>query len=326
MRRRDFIAALGGAAVMPFAARAQQSPIPVIGFLNGGTPGAWAAFVAAFRRGLSETGYVEGQNVAIEFRWAEHQIDRVPGLVADLARRQVAVIFAGGNDAAVLAVKAAISAIPIVFAIGGDPVEYGLVSSLNQPGGNVTGVMIVSSELWPKRLDLLRELVPSASVIGVLVNPNHPSAAASTNGARTAARTIGRRVVVVNASSEHDFDTAFATLSQQGVGALLVANDTLFLGWRERLAALAALHAVPAIYDRRDYAEAGGLISYGATAVDQYRHCGLYVGRILKGAKPADLPVWQPTKFELVINLKTARALGIAVPNSMQLLADEVIE
>ena len=287
---------------------------------------AWAAFVAAFRRGLSETGYVEGQNVAIEFRWAEHQIDRVPGLVADLVRRPVAVIFAGGNDAAVLAVKAAISAIPIVFAIGGDPVEYGLVSSLNQPGGNVTGVMIVSSELWPKRLDLLRELVPSASVIGVLVNPNHPSAAASTNGARTAAGTIGRRVVVVNASSEHDFETAFATLSQQGVGALLVANDTLFLGWRERLAALAALHAVPAIYDRRDYAEAGGLISYGATAVDQYRQCGLYVGRILKGAKPADLPVWQPTKFELVINLKTAKALGIAVPNSMQLLADEVIE
>jgi putative ABC transport system substrate-binding protein len=300
--------------------------MPVIGFLNGGTPSAWAAFVAAFRRGLSETGYVEGQNVVIEFRWAEHQIDRVPGFIADLTHRQVAVIFAGGNDAAVLAVKAAVSAIPIVFAVGGDPVEYGLVSSFNKPGGNVTGATIISSVLWPKRLELLRELVPSANVIGVLVNPNNPSATASINEVQMAARAIGRTVVVLNTSSERDFDTAFATLAQHRVGALLIANDTLFLGRRERIAALAALHGVPAIYDRRDYAEAGGLMSYGATTVGQYYQCGLYVGRILKGAKPADLPVEQPTKFELVINLKAAKALGLEIPPKLLFTADEAIE
>jgi putative tryptophan/tyrosine transport system substrate-binding protein len=325
MNRREFIWLLGGAAAGPLAARAQQPTMPVIGFLNSGTPAGLAHLTDAFRRGLSEAGYVDGRNVAIESRWAEGQYDRLPALAADLVRRQVTVLAATTTPAA-LAAKRATSTIPIVFTIGADPIAIGLVDSLSRPSGNVTGVNNYLSDLGAKRLELLRDLVPNAAVIGVLVNPNFPDAESQSKDVKEAARKLGQQVEVVNANSEVDFDRAFATFVQLQARALLITVDPLFNSRREQLIVLAARHKIPAMYFGREFVAAGGLMSYASDLADGYRQAGIYVGRILNGAKPADLPVIQPTKFELVINLKTAKALGLTVPTIMQMTADEVIE
>ena len=325
--RRNFITTLGGAAVTwPLAARAQQPAMSVIGFLSGRSLASDAHLVAAFRQGLNENGYVVDRNVKIEFRWAEGQFDRLRALAADLVGRQVAAIFAGGLDIDIRAVRTAITTTPIVFATGGDPVELGLVASFNRPGGNATAVTVIAAALLPKRLELLRELVVSSTVVAVLVNPNDANAASSTRDVQVAARTLGLQVRVVHAGTERDFDTAFATLVNAGANALLVTTNALFINQREKLVALAARYAVPAIYDRREFPAVGGLMSYGASIIEQYRQSGVYIGKILRGVKPADLPVLQPTKFELVINLQTARMLGIAVPPTLLSTADEVIE
>ena len=326
MQRREFITLLGSAAAAsPIAASAQQSAMRVIGFLSSGGGHAYTHFLAAFRRGLAETGYVEGQNAAIEFRWAEGKFDRLPDLASDLVQRRVAVIVTTGTTSA-LAAKAATATIPIVFLGADDPVKFGLVASLNRPAGNATGLNVLTSELTGKRLGLLRELVPAATVVAVLINPRSPEAEPQLRDVQTAARAIGQQIHILNASTEGDVDTALASLVQQGDGALLVTNDAFFMDRSEQLVALAARHAVPTIYDRREYTTAGGLISYGTHYVSAYRQLGIYTAKILNGTKPADLPVEQSTRFELVINLKTARALGIMVATTLITISDELIE
>jgi ABC-type uncharacterized transport system substrate-binding protein len=325
MRRRDFIMLLGGATgAWPVAALAQQPAMPVVGFLNSASAGQYALSAAAFRQGLSEVGYVEGRNVAIEYRWAENRYDRLPGLAADLVRRQVAVIAA--NTPAALPAKAATTAIPIVFLTAADPVEAGLVARLNRPGGNLTGFSILNVELGPKRLELLRELVPTLSVVALLINPTHPAAETASKDLQAAARTLGLKFHILHAGTEQDFDKVFATLAQLRAGALLIAADAFFVSRSEQLAALTVRHAMPAISLSREFAVAGGLMSYGSSTTDAYRQIGVYVGRILKGEKPVDLPVQQITKVELIINLKTAKTLGLNVPLPLSGRADELIE
>jgi putative tryptophan/tyrosine transport system substrate-binding protein len=325
VRRREFIAALGGAAAaLPLVARAQQPTMPVIGFLNTRAPGQDVHLLAAFRQGLKEAGYVEGQNVAVEYRFAEGRNERLPGMAADLVRRQVAVIAANGP--AVVAAKAATAAIPIVFSVGLDPVATGLVASLNRPGGNLTGDTILFDEVGPKRLELMRELIPTAAIVAVLINPAYPTAEVQSRDLHAAARILGLELRVLHASGERDLDAAFATLVKMRAGALVIGNDSFFNSRSEQLAALMIRHAVPTIFQTREFAAAGGLASYGGSIKDSYRQVGVYTGRILKGEKPADLPVQQTTKVELIVNLKTAKALGITVPPTLLARADEVIE
>jgi putative ABC transport system substrate-binding protein len=327
MRRRDLIKGIAGSAVAwSLAARAQQAPMPVIGFLNSASPGPYARYVDAFRRGLNETGFSEGRNVAIEYRWAEGQYDRLPQLAADMVHRQVAVIAATGGGQSVAAAKAATTTIPIVFASGADPVQMGLVASLNQPGGNVTGVYVLTSAVEGKRLGLLREMVPTAALIAVLLNPANPAADSKLNDAQEAARSVGVQLHILYASSQHEIDAAFATAAQLPARAMLVGADAVFANWRDQLIALAARYAIPAIFELREFAAAGGLMSYGPSLSNAYRLVGLNIGQILKGAKPADLPVQLSTTFELVINLKTAKVLGINIPPTLLARADEVIE
>jgi putative tryptophan/tyrosine transport system substrate-binding protein len=324
MKRRELLLLLGG-AMTARALRAQQKAMPVIGFLGSTSPGPYAPYVAAFHQGLSETGYVEGQNVAIEYRWAEGSYDRLPGLAADLVGRKVDVIATSGGPPSARAAKNASSTIPIVF-VTSDPVESGLVASFARPSGNLTGVRTMFAELTAKRLDLLSELVPQAKVIALLVNPNNPNAEHIMEDVREAAREKGLQLHVLKAGSESEIDIAFAALAQLHAGALLVGNDAFFSTRRDQLVALASRHAVPAISEAREFAAAGGLISYGSSLMAATRQLGVYTGKILKGAKPADLPVQQPTTFELVINLKTAKALGLMIPLTLLGRADEVIE
>jgi putative ABC transport system substrate-binding protein len=325
MRRRDFIILLAGASGWPSAVRAQQRAMPVIGFLDSTSPDPEAPFLAAFHHGLSETGYVEGQNLAIEYRWAEGNYDRLPALAADLVSRQVDVIAADAIPAA-RAAKNATTTIPIVFEVGIDPVELGLVAGLARPGGNLTGVGFLNVELMPKRLELLSELVPQARAFVLLVNPTNENADRVVRDGQDAARAKGVQLTILKAATENEIDTAFATLAQLRADALLVSPDPFFTSRREQLVVLASRHAVPAIYVLREAVVAGGLISYGTSRTSVFRLLGIYAGKILKGAKPADLPVQQPTTFELVVNLKTAKALGLTVPPSILAGADEVIE
>ena len=329
MKRRDFITLLGGTAVAwPLAARGQQAAMPVIGFLNSGSPGERTHLVAAFHQGLGETAHVDGRNVTIEYRWAQGRYDRLPALAEELVRHQAAVIAATGDTVSPRAAKAATMTIPIVFVMGGDPVAAGLVPSFNRPGGNITGVSLVASalaELVAKQLEFLHELAPKAVVVGILLNPK-PSSGVDLSQLQTAARSMGLELVVLRANTDSGIEAAFATLVQKHAEALVIDPDVFFLDRRQQIVALAARHAIPAVYSRREYAAIGGLMSYGTNLADAYRHAGIYVGRVLNGEKPADLPVLQPTKFELVINLKAAKALGLKVPLTLQVAADEVIE
>ena len=326
MKRRDFIALLGGAAAAwPLAARAQQAAMPVIGLLGSATAREWAPSVAAFLRGLSEAGFAEGQDVAIEHRWAENQYDRLPSLAAELVDRQVSVIAALTTPSAIAA-KAATTTIPIVFTTIADPVQIGLVASLNRPGGNLTGVTILNVEIVPKMLELLHEVVPTATAMAALVNPTNPNADTWSTSLQVAARTLGLELNVLKASAERDIDRAFATLIPLQVGGLVIVNDVFLITREEQLAALALRHRVPTIFQTRTSVVAGGLMSYAGSASDAYRQAGVYTGRVLKGEKPTDLPVQQATKVELTINLKTAKALGLEVPPMLLARADEVIE
>jgi putative ABC transport system substrate-binding protein len=324
-KRRDFIMLLGGAAAWPLVVRAQQA-MPVLGFLNGASPRELEPRVVAFSDGLREIGYVEGHNVAIEYRWGLGHYERLPEMAGDLARHRVAVIAATGGVPSVRAAKAATSEIPIVFTMGGDPVAFGLVASLNRPGSNVTGITLISGEVVSKRIALLRDLLPSAKMLGVLMNSTTPASEAEVAVAGRVAHTLGWQVKVLRVDQSRDFDAAFQPLIRERVDALLVTTDPIFESQRHRIVALAAEHAVPTIYPLREYAVAGGLLSYGASVSDMYRQAGLYVGRILKGEKAADLPVMQASKFELLINLKTAKTLGITIPPTLLARADEVIE
>jgi putative ABC transport system substrate-binding protein len=328
MRRRDFIALFGGAAAAwPLAARAQQQGLPAVGVLHSGSPDdGYSPALAAFRKGLNEAGYVERRNVVIEYRWAQGRFDRLPALAADLVQSGVAVIAATGGVVSALAARAATTTVPIVFANGSDPVKFGLVASFNRPGGNVTGVSFFSIELEGKRLELLRELVPQATVFAALLNPANPNAESQAKDVQEAARALGLSVLVLNAGSERDIDTAFETLVQQKVEALTVTADSLFASREDQIVALAARHRLPTMYTNRESVDVGGLISYDPSLSESYRQAGNYAGRILKGEKPAVLPVVQPTKFELVINMKTAKALGLTVPLTLRASADEVIE
>ena len=327
MRRREFITLLGGAAAWPLAARAQQPAMPVVGIINAGSPETSVSRVTAFRQGLGELGYVEGQNITIDYRWAEGRYDRYPEMVADLIRRKVSVIATGASGPAAFAAKAATSSIPIVFGVGEDPVRLGLVASLARPGGNVTGVNFFTAEVAAKRLGLLRELAPRTTRVAVLVNPANAASAESTaRDVRAAAPALGLQVQMLNAATVREIDTAYASLVRERADALVVAGDGFFNSRRVQLAMLAVRHAIPATYSVRDYPEAGGLISYGTSFADTFRQIGIYCGRILKGATPADLPVLQSTKFELVVNMQAARMLGIEVPPMLIARADEVIE
>jgi ABC-type uncharacterized transport system substrate-binding protein len=326
VRRRTFIAGLCAAAPWPFAARAQQGPMPAIGYLSGGSPGPFAPFVAAFRQGLNDTGYVEGKNVAIQYRWAEGQYERLPALAKDLVARNVDLIAASGGDLAARAAKSATSVIPIVFTSGDDPMATGLIASFARPGGNLTGEALLVVELHAKRLELISELVPRAKVIGLLVNPSSPQTERVTRTMRVASRAKALELHILTAAAESDIETAFVSLAQHQVGALVVQADPFFITRRDQLATLAAQHAIPAVYEGRQFAVAGGLMSYGTKFTDVYRQIGVYAGRILKGEKPGDLPMILPTRFELVLNLKVAKALGLTIPQSILLLADEVIE
>jgi putative ABC transport system substrate-binding protein len=326
MRRREFIMLLGGAAASwPLAARAQQVAMPVVGFLRDSRAAGSGFLVEGLRKGLAEAGFVEGRNLTIDFAWTEDQSERLSALAAELVGRHVPVIVSSALNATIAA-KAATSTIPVVFAINNDPVASGLVASLNRPGGNLTGVSYLSGELGAKRLGLMHEMVPKVTDFAVLAHPTYPSSAPFISDVETAARSLGLRIEVFNASTESEIDTAFAALSAHRLGALLVANNPLFTTRRERMIALAGRYAVPTMYVQREFADAGGLISYGTSLIDVYRLVGSYAGRILKGDKPADLPVIQPTKFELVINLKTAKALGLTIPSGVMAITDEVIE
>jgi ABC-type uncharacterized transport system substrate-binding protein len=326
IERRKFLATLGGAAAWPLAAQAQQPGVPVIGVLGGTSQAEWVPFLAAFNRGLKELGYVEGQNLKIEYRWADNRYDRLEALAADLVERQVAVIAALGRTPSALAAKRATSGIPMVFLVGRDPVELGLVASFNRPGGNVTGVNMLNVALAEKRLELLRELVPKTAVIAILFNPDNPNGQAYASELEPIARAAGQLVLVLSANNDHDLEAAFAILVENRADAVVVAPDPFLDSRRDQVVALAARHAVPAIYQWREFVVAGGLISYGTSLADAHRQIGVYVGNILKGTRPADLPVIQPTKFELVINLKTAKTLGLTVPLTLQARADEMIE
>ena len=327
MRRRAFITLLGGAAVAwPLAARAQQPAMPVIGFLHIASLETRRSQVASFYQGLKDTGYIEGENVTVQYRWAENQNDRMPALATDLVRRQVAVI-AALSTPSVLAAKDATTTIPIVFLTNGDPVKFGLVDSLNRPGRNITGITLLGVEVVAKRFELLHKVVPTATIFGVLANPTNPrQTEVETREAQEAARSLGVELIIVNASSESEIDGAFAALARRGAQALFVIGDALFISRREQLVALAARYAIPTVHGFREFAVAGGLMSYGTILVDVYREAGVYVGKILKGARPADLPVLQSAKLELVINLRTARTLGLEIPPTVVALADEVIE
>jgi len=326
MRRRQFLHVLGGVAAWPLAARAQQQAMPVIGFMSGRSPEDSAYLVAAFRGGLGEAGFVVGQNVTIEYRWGLGRYDRMPALAAELVDRHVAVLVGVGGDVSAGAAKQATSTIPIVFGLGGDPVKAGLVESLNRPGGNATGFTLLTNELEAKRIGMLHDLVPGAAVIGALLNPNFPPAVSQLQQLEAASRAVNQKISVLKASNDTELDAAFASLVEQKVGALLVTADPYFDTRRDRFIAFAQQNRLPTMYQFRDYAVAGGLISYGPNITDMYRQAGVYTGQILKGAKPADLPVLQPTKFEFVINLKTAKALGLVIPAGLISYADEVIE
>jgi putative ABC transport system substrate-binding protein len=328
MKRRAFITLVGGAAAAawPLAARAQQQTMPVVGFLGAPSAAPYARYIAAVHQGLKEVGYIEHQNVAMEYRWADGQYDRLPAMAAELISRRVAVIVPIGGAPATVAAKAATSTIPIVFNLGADPIQLGLVTNLNRPGGNVTGVAMMTVEIETKRLELLHELAPTSTSIAVLLNPSNAQAQSQEREIQRAARVIGRQVLVLNASTEHEIERAFAALVRERAGALLVGGDTFFTSQATLFVVLTAHHSIPTIYPFRSHVDAGGLMSYGTGLLDAYRQTGVYAGRVLKGEKPADLPIVQPTKFELVINLKTARAVGITIPSTLLARADEVIE